>query len=123
MLNSLWSQVIFFGMHFAFSVFSFLLFVSFVTLPLFRAADKMGETHFVGFAYFALEFARKVWQKSLGSVVPLRLIGSSQLVHGGSTLNRLKLVLKFSDGVCVRVRSQKSFLHNHPAIFQFLSSL
>lgn len=111
-------------MHFAFNVFSFLLFVSFVTLLLFRAADKMGETHFVEFASFVLKLTRKVWQKSLGSVVPLRLIGSSQLVHSGSTLNRLKLVLKFSDRVCVRVvspqsevRSQKSFLHIHPAIF------
>lgn len=88
-------------MHFALSVFSFLLFVSFVTLLLFCAADKMGETHFVEFASFAREFARNFWQKSLGSVVPLRLIGSSQLVHSGSTLNRLKLVLKFSDRVCV----------------------
>lgn len=43
-------------MHFAFNVFSFLLLVSFVNLLLFRAADKMGETHFVEFSSVALEF-------------------------------------------------------------------
>lgn len=88
-----------------------------------RAADKMGQTHFVEFASFALGFARKVRQKSLGSVAPLCLIGSSQLLHGGSRSNRLKLKLRLGRSLCASCESadRSCFSHIHPATFQFLS--